>query len=367
MKIKLDNNNIITFIFIFAYFFFLIYSFFGHIIIFHQYLQIFVMCSILCLVMLILVQFKSYTNNEVVVLIVLLIISILCFFESKDSSLIKLTLFIYASKMVDLKKCFKYDLILRIILFSILICLSYFSVAEDVISYYENNMRHSLGFTNPNALAMQSLIISFECILVYFNDKGLIIVILVLLFNVLINIYSGSRTSIFIIMIGLILILLYKYIPNIYKTKLVKSIIIHSFIIFMIITFVLVFLFNSGNNTIVKFDYILSYRLTNISYYLQMLPLKLFGQDLSFFNRTLDSCYAFITIGMGIIPTLVYGLFFYKMFKFIYKKREYLLLIIMFCFIIYGLSERLWLSIDYNFFVILLSVAIFKKDIYSNY
>lgn len=249
---------------------------------------------------------------------------------------------------------------MRLCLFLTVIILSYLGFAKDVVSYYENSIRHSLGFTNPNALAMQSLIISFEFILLYYNKK-IRVLLIVFFFSYIVDFYSGSRTTSFILLIVMILLLVYKCKPQFFENYFVKKIIIHSYLLFFLITFIVTVFFFYGNHFALQLDSIMSFRLTNISYYLKLLTINLFGNDLSVYERTLDSSYGFIILGLGIIPTLLYGFLFNRLFKCFYNEFNYLCIIFMFCFMIYGLSERLWLNIDYNLFMIFFVFVIFKK------
>lgn len=93
MKVKL--KDIVTSLFILSYMFSLIYTFLGHITILHEFLQIMMYLSIVFIVISIIVQMKFYSKNELLFFIVIICISILVFFKSKDSGLIKRFLLAY--------------------------------------------------------------------------------------------------------------------------------------------------------------------------------------------------------------------------------------------------------------------------------
>lgn len=360
MKIKF--KFLITSIFILSYSFCMVYSFIGHIQIYHDFLQKLMLLGVVFIGISIIFQSHVYTKREILLLALMLFVSVLNFLYSKDFSLFKFTLFLYATKLVDLNKCFKYDFILRIIMFFLVIILCDNGIAPNVVSYHDGNIRYSLGFTNPNSLSMQALIISFESILLYYNKKRYTVFFIIVIYNLIIDYYSGSRTTFFVLLITIILLIIYAKIPKFYDHIIVKKIITNSYLLLLILTLFMTFLFFYENHISILLDSFLSYRLTNITYYFQSLEINLFGNDLSLYNRTLDTCYAFAVIGLGIIPTILYCYLFNRLFCKLYKIHNYLVIILMLCFTIYGLSERLWLNIDYNFFMICFSFVFFDKE-----
>lgn len=105
-------------------------------------------------------------------------------------------------------------------------------------------------------------------------------------------------------------------------------------------------------------DKVLSYRITNISFYYDNFGVSLFGCDTSTIKRTVDSFYGFTFIVLGVVTFLLFIHFYRKLEKRLCNVNKQLAIII-FCFFLYGVSERLWMYIDYNMFMLAFAELIY--------
>ena len=64
----------------------------------------------------------------------------------------------------------------------------------------------------------------------------------------------------------------------------------------------------------------------------------------------------------GIVGCLLYMVLFVKLFKKLYKENEIGIVIVMLIFVIYGLSEKLWMNADYNILITAFSYLIFYNN-----
>ena len=124
------------------------------------------------------------------------------------------------------------------------------------------------------------------------------------------------------------------------------------------ITAIAFFMFKSGNAISVVLDKILSYRLTNIVFYYNKLGISILGNNSQSINRTIDSIYGFSFIVLGIFAFLLIMIAYYKLERRLCQSNM-ALAIIMFCLFVYGLSERLWMYIDYNIFILAFAELIY--------
>lgn len=362
MKITYKQLNEVSFFI--AYFFFLVFSLMGHIPIFTIPLKFLTNISLCVLAINIVFNSKIYTGKEVFILLMLLFIACLQIQITKDFGLFKFTLFVAAAKVIDLKKCIKFDKNLRSILIISVVCLSVIGISPDIVSYYDGNFRHSLGFTNPNALGLAILILCMEiCYLNKFNLslKNFIVILFLLIFE---DYYAGSRTTTLVILLLLIFSIIYKYKPMIFEKKIVKKFIINNMVFQAIITVGSTYMYMQGNKIISSLNLLLSYRISNTAKYFQEVGVTLLGFDINIMNLALDNVYAFLLFNCGIIFFIVFLFASIKLFRKLYAMKDYSMILVMLCFAIYGLSERLWIYIDYNIFMLAFSYIIYNRKLY---
>lgn len=344
-----------------SYLLFLAFSIVGHVPILNPYLKFATYISLGIFSFIILVQFYCYKVREFFVFVILILISLLIAYKTGDLGLFKLFFFLMAMKNVNFDECISFDFKCRILLILLVFTLLYFGYATDVSAYNNGIIKHSLGFTNPNALGMHTLILAFE--ILYFNRESISLktLIISILLLYLVNLYAGSRTTSLIIAITAGLFFLFIINPKIYDKKLVKVLISNSALLFSVLTLVGFLLYKYNTDIGLRINSILSNRLHNIYSYYDFYSINLFGNNISLINLTLDTSYAYALYGVGVVGFLIFIFAFKRLFLKLYENKNYSLIIIMFSFLIYGLSERLWLSIDYNIFMASFIYVFFNK------
>lgn len=364
MKIKLKNLN--NGIFYIAYFFFLLYAFFGTIDIFRAQLKTLTNISILMIALSFFLQLKKYNAKEIFILLLLLTISVIYILKTDNFLLLKLILIIIVSKDIEFDKRVSFDMILRIAFLIVMVFLYNFGIAEDVTALFNGKIRHSLGFSNPNVLGMHIYILCID--LLYLKRNALkfsSILFCILLFS-LSNYYSRSRTVFIVLIFVIIMFLIYKYKEKFFEIRIIKSLIINSPIILSIIVLITYNLYINNYFIGILANKVLSGRLFNISFFSTNYQISLFGNNIAIANKSLDTAVAYALYAFGVLGVLLYIVGFKMLLKKLYDIKNYPLLIITFAFIIYGLSEKLWLFADCNIFITALSLLIFKdNDLFS--
>ena len=359
MTIKVKEIN--KYFFVLSYFCFLAFSIMGHIDILKNPLKQLTNLSLILLAISIFLQIENYTKKEFLYILIMLIISIVTIIKTNDYIFLKFTLLLSSIKNVEFEKCVKLDLTSRLFIIPIVFILYKIGIAKDIISPYNGIIRHSLGFTNPNSLGMHILIFSFDVLYLNKNKipKTKILLMIFLLFFV--DYFSGSRTTEIAMIISLILYLFYYNKKNILENRILKKVVCNSFALFTILTIIMYLSYLNGLNIGISLNEILSNRLYNIKYFFQMYNIGIFGKNLSMANLTLDNSYIYSILGLGIVVFSFYLIEFKRMFNWFYLKKEYLLIIILFSFMVYGIGERLWLAADYNIFILSFSKYFYKK------
>ncbi len=348
-------------LFIISYLFFLSFSILGHIPRIGGYLNLLTNAGVILLCVSILFQIKKYTKKELAIILFLFFFSIVLISTCKDFTLFKITLFLSAIKNIKIETCISLDFSIRLFLVILVLILYKLNIAPDITSYYDGITRHSLGFTNPNTLGMHILILCFDILYLNRHNISKIKILLIILLVIFSDVCAGSRTSTYISILAIILVLIYKNNKSFLKNKIVYKIITNSVLIMSIITFCMYILYKTGAPLGISLNEILSNRLYNIDIYSQTYNISFFGNDNTNMGLTLDTAYAYSLYIYGIFFYLLLIYSFHKLFKKLYHNQSYVLIIIMFCFVIYGLSEKLWLSIDYNIFMSVFAVLIYNS------
>lgn len=360
MKIKIQKLS--DGIFYMAYFLFLLYAFFGTIDIFKQSLKLLTNISMALTVIAFLIQIRKYNYKELIVVTLLCIISIIYIIKTDNYVLLKLVLIIILVKDIDFDKRVLFDIKLRIIFFVLMMVLFNLGIAQDSQALFNGQIRHSLGFTNPNVLGMHTLILGLE--ILYYNRNKLSFSKIALCFIMLLvsDYYSGSRTTLLALVFGIILFIVCKRNKKIFDHKVIKFCIINSPIILSIIVYIAYCLYINNNQIGILIDKTLSGRLTNIEFFQTHYSVNLFGNNIEEANKSLDTANAYALYAFGVSGLMLYMFGFRKLFKKLYKIGNYSLVIIMLVFILYGLSEKLWLFADCNMLVTTLSFIIFRNN-----
>lgn len=348
----------ITTFFYLAYLTFLTFSMFGHIPTVGGYLKELTNVGLAIFVIIVCFRLRDYSAREGIAFTLFLLYSLFVAFRTGDYGFFKLGMMIFACKGLDFRKIIKRDLYTRIVFVVIMLCLWLSGIAPDVTSDYNGAVRHSMGFQNPNHVGIIVFIVIME--ILYLSKMHLSIVQYIVVFAILMveDYMAGSRTAEFISLIAIGLATFFTFRPQVYEKRMVKAIMCWGGIICAALTAETFFLFKSGNAIAVVVDKMLSYRITNIAFYYNRLGVSILGNNSLSVNRTIDSIYGFSFIVLGIIAFLIIMIAYYKLER-ILCQSNMTLAIIMFCLFVYGLSERLWMYVDYNIFMLAFAELIY--------
>lgn len=359
----LDNT-----IFYFAYFFFMLYAFFGTIDIFSDSLKTLTNISIFLVGASFVLKIKNYNFKELIIIFSLILLSFIYIDKTENFVLLKLILIIIVSKNISFEKRILFDIRLRIIFLVLMLILFNLGIANDYQVLYNGQIRHSLGFSNPNVLGMHILILCLDFLYINRNKLSFLKILSYLSILFISNYYSGSRTAVVVVVFAITLFVLFKHKKNFFECKAVKFFIVNSPIILSIILYFAYYLFLNNNEIGIFIDKILSGRLSNIDFFAKNFTINLFGSDIASANKSLDTAIAYVLYAFGISGCILYIFSFKKLLKKLYKVKNYPLLIIIFIFVVYGLSEKLWLFADCNLLITTLSLIIFREnDKYNTY
>ena len=335
-----------------SHFLFLTYSLLGHIDIFHDGLKLFTYISIVLLACNFLLQYNKASIKECCFYLMLLVLSLFLSQFSSDYGFFKLMLFAGSVRKVNFKKIVRFDMYLRIGLICLVVFLCLLDIAPDNVQTYEGVIRRSLGFTNPNTLGIAVFIL--VCDILYVNELRLSVRSFSAIFviSTLLYFYARCRTAVLGILFVLALSFVYTRKKEIFDRKEIKLVMYTAPLIFSGVTFLLVKWYMNGHKIARDIDILLSGRLFAIANFSELLDITWFGQPIhEAWDKTLDNVYAFVAYDLGIVVFVLFVLAFW----WVIKKNHFInnkLCIIMCGFMFYGLSEHLWINVDYNIFML---------------
>ena len=357
---NLFNRDIGEIVFFASYAAILAFSLMGQVPILGGYLKVLENVFLALLAAGFVVSLRVYTAQELLGLVFMLATSLVIARSSNDYSLIKLALLIGSMKGICLRRCIHFDAALRVVVISLLIALSLSGVVEDAIFYSAAGaVRHSLGFTHPNQLGMACTILCLEILYLHGMKLKAVPCVIVVAIVASVDYFSASRTSELIVMLALCLCVANTWFPKLFKGEaFLKCVQVAPFVCAGA-TLLSVVLYQQGFQPVIALDEVLSYRIQYITYHIQLTDIGFFGSDISANGKTLDSCYAYLLLCQGVVATAAYSVAIPVLMKRLKGRGDYALMIVFLCLFVYGLSERLWLSVDYDALMLAFSVLVY--------
>lgn len=343
-----DRNKLTTFFFLLAYTTFYAFAMFGHIAGIGGYLKNITYFGIAILLILFFTRLHDYYAKEGIIFFILILWSLFIGYRVEDYGYFKLILMIAVSKNIDFNKCIKYDVFLRLLTIVLMYFLWRAGIAPDTTSAFGTIMRHSMGFQNPNHFGLLVFILILECLYLarmkfHFWLYAALIAILVFEDRI-----AGSRTSEVYSIALLIFTAFYAKLPNTFKKKGWQIFMQLNYVICAVLTAVSAHMMESGSQTMKALDSAFSGRITNVVYYNQLLGPTILGHSISFGNRTCDNLYAYLAICSGILVFIAVTVAYMLLIRDLYQYDNIPMAIAVFFLFAYGISERLWMNIDYN-------------------
>lgn len=350
-----------------SYFLILLFSMMGHIAGLNGYLMQLSQVAIVLLLALSIVQNHYINRNTLVIMAALFMYAGYMQLKVGFSGFFKLLLLIMASRSLDFKKILKFDIISRAILASLVIACCFWGIAPNISAAYpDGSIRYSWGFANSNHLGLLLFIIILELLYIWDMHMSIRRTVCIVGIIALSGFLSGSRTAELIGVFVLACAISYTLWPSLWKNQIVKKVVTYNAWIMSIITAVATQQFMQGKGWAVKLDNLLSGRLRNIMFHYQRVGVNLFGHDLSPAKKTLDTFYAFLLLGLGIVGLLFVCCMITALLKAAYKKNAIAAVIVLFSLTIYGLSERLWMQVDYNALLLVFRELVFH-DVFADH
>jgi len=309
-----------------------------------------------------------------IVTLVLIIIGVVVYLGSSDSTFLFLILFslAYDSK-IDNYLILKSDFKIRIIAISLIIVLSVLNVIPNNGSLRLLSggfVRSSLGFTHPNVLG--AVILSAIAEWIYIRKSKITKYELILLFMILylVNVVANPRSAIVSGVILVFMTLIIRIPFNLWLTKVIKlKIVSFSYFVGFVTSLFFALNFVAGNGLGIwdRINKLLSGRLGIAQFYLNNTSSSLFPQRLPTYELTgltvLDNTYIYLYLHLGIIALVVFLIFTIVKGNKLIKSNDLFGIIIFISLSVFGLMESTAFYPAINFILIIQSSINEEKSI----
>lgn len=314
--------------------------------------------------------YEPHKKKSFITTLIFSILIVISSIASSDQELTIILLALLAFKDIDFDKFIKRDLIIRSLLTILAIILYQTGIST---SNFDSVGRMAFGMGHPNSFGFMLTMIGIELLYVLKDSKVFFLsymsAIALLFAN---NTLCRSRSSMLILIIALICFVLMKLKLNLLKYKPIQFILSNTYLIFTIISVVLVLLYSNSLSIGLKLNDLLSSRLYLASTYFNDYGIKIFGNFIyeSSASMNINGKIAY-TIDMGFLRMIVkYGVFmwagfaymYFKSFKNLFENKKYYEIILSIILLIYGVSESQLFTYRYNTFILLLANGFDYKD-----
>lgn len=333
--------------------------------------------DIITLIMLIIVIifFQSYTISQLALIISIAIPIVISALLSNSFKILSTYIFIVAAQNLNIRRLINdiYKVLLFLIPSTIILCL--FGVLEDVTMYRDNMVRHSLGFSHPNVLGI--VIFQFViCYIILHNGQKYRQIFMTIFGITFVYLVPNSQTPTLLLAVILFILPIYYFIVDrekvgvLFRYILIAGAIVSNVlcVIFTIIDFsnrpflALIRGFLSGRFSATRKAYVeYGIKLLGQVVYTSAEERQMIGLQGHLY---LDTAYATLLIRYGLIVYIIFSVAYVIMMISQKNNKNDLILILLFVFSIYGITESSIYMIKYNFLLLYASELLYRDYLF---
>lgn len=324
---------------------------------------------------------KIYNKRFLLLLFVMVFMVILLLLSPSSmgySSLLYLLLFVISGRDIDVRDISKFAFSISLLLFLFVILSARVGIIESYVSHSLKGEVHYLGFRyGLYASALYSNIV----VLYLFNSKGdfkLFQAILLQLLNYYFFLYTNSRMSFVFVAAAIVIAFIFFILKKNNRENIVTSKALYPlsfiFVIAMLLSMVLIIMFNPHIRWMQFFDLLLEGRISFQKKMYTQYGIPLIGIDpswvgnaLNAFGKKVTGTYSFVDnlyynmiIKYGLIVTVAFIVIITMAMKKIYHQKKYLLFFILCLCALDGIVEDQLLYLYNNTFLLIALSSFFK-------
>lgn len=316
-----------------------------------------------CLVSFLLLAIKTIvysTKKDFPTIAMLVLLMFLSFIFSQNILLAIGLIFVISGKNVD------FDRIIKIEMIALSICIG--AVAFMAVKGFVTHITYinggeisaAYGFINPNTFAAALFEVCMMAL--YLQRKKMGVWTTIGIFMIAVGNYalSKSRTPFFISCFVCSILFIYVFLKaNKIRLKVRWDKIIGFGVFFFAGLFFITIKFNI--DFFQKNGSLLSSRLGLIYSYYKQYGLSLLGKPIvTQAGRTLDVAYVYILLAFGLVFFFLFLYCYIKLIMFYAQKKDYVTILIIVAYLIYGIAETTLLRVEFNFTLLLINLIVWS-------
>lgn len=320
-------------------------------------------------------KFEKRKHVILTVSIVGIFLSIIFIIDGFKLNFLILSLFVLLGSRVDLKDI--YIEIRKVVGFLLVFVSigSFVGIFKNISFQRVSGVRYSFGFVTPNAFGAVALEYWLLRLLTLKKEKKIRnSIVFVLLFYLTFKL-ANSRTAAILMGASIVFYLYLKYLDSLPIKPILRWCVRILVVILPIFVIIFSVVYNESNADHFLINQLLSGRLYYSNLFLSEYDLTCFGTDLVILTREealklgetykfLDCAFIYIAIEYGILLLGVLVTGYYFLLKRKMSEKNYVVVACILVFIVYGIFELGFFSIEINFTLLMLSELFHKKDRY---
>lgn len=308
-----------------------------------------------------------------------LIICLLLFgisFSTNGNAIAGMIVFIYCGRNIPFEKIAKWTIFITSVIVAFIVTSSFLGIINDYVSYSGGRIRHYLGFRYalwPSTLVFNISLLVIYCKNIRMKWKDVTILFFI---NTFFFYFTNSRLSFGLSILSLLMAMIYKYYhKSLNKWNFVYRILIFSFIICAVISYVLTVTYSSAVRWKRELNQVLGDRLRLGQTSLLQYGMNLFGQQIQWIGNGLDrngnrAQGTYLWVDNLFIQVLQrYGIVFCAVFLLVvtmalyrcYQDKKYFLMLLMTMIALHCMIDDLQLYLYYNTFWFILGTTLFSS------
>ena len=308
---------------------------------------------------------KLYHSKKVILMIPVILIALVSYMIVRDFTVLKLLLIMLGTLGVSFRQVISFDLKIRLAVICLIAIFFMLNMipSGDVLRAGGGGIRHALGFTHPNILGMYVLIVVLEVNYLFMQHRKALLVVdfLGILFELFV---PNSRMPAIIIGAMMVYLIGRRLIDKILARRIIKTVIIGSFVIFSAASIIFGAVGSSGE-FFGGLNKLTSNRLKLYHVAMQTTDITALGNDKEHNvhnNVVLDNAYLELLLTFGVVQMLLYMIFSVFTYRKLYKKKDYILIWILFLLGWFGLAETAYIYVTINIFLASYGLLLTTED-----
>ena len=305
----------------------------------------------------------KYTRKELVLTSLIIIVLLITAKNSGEIVLLGIVLFAFASKNSNPEAIIDVYFWVHLFVSALTVLLAVGGIIDVNLMNRGVILRHSFGFSHPNSLGMEILIIVICYYLKRWEKISSVEIIIGMVVSGFFLKLSDCRTTLLIVVFFFAFLWIEKLFLKFKKsTRILYYLTLMIFIVLQIITIFMIFFYNSENVIMNRLNNIFSGRFYIMHEHFLKNGISFLGVSPSEIELMgIDNSYARILLVNGFFPWIILMMFSFYMCRQFYKNKSDKFFIAFIAMALSGFMENSFFRTEYNFLLIIGGIYVMKR------